>query len=201
MRQLASYYLHNVGYKFNWFDDHFVPLCSPVRNTPVHTIIGAGNGTGKSTAISLAFSSIIPDQKKFLRSVRRSESGFRDYFDFKHYRPSFIILEFDAGPTKGTLLDYERERVIVGQVVCLSRTNDEYMYRRFFSFRAKGGLSLDFLRKGSDKIKAITELTSLKELINWFKKMRQFAPKGTIRQNLTTWITSMTGWNTSMDGG
>lgn len=73
MRKIASYFLHNVGFGHLWFMRHHVSCSSPADRVPVHTIIGAGNGSGKSTSIALLFSLLFPGQDKFLRTQRDAE--------------------------------------------------------------------------------------------------------------------------------
>ncbi|WP_419783487.1 hypothetical protein [Maridesulfovibrio sp.] len=177
MRNIASYYLHNAGFKDLWFMDLSVPCFSPVTNEPVHTILGAGNGSGKSTTISLIFSLFIPDRGRFLRTQKDSNFAFEDYFDKHYYKPGFVVVEFDAGSVP-SLLENERERIIVGQAVCLSSSNSDALYRRFFAFRASGNINMQTLIKGTDETKGIKDIGSKADFKKWLKAMRAKAPQG-----------------------
>lgn len=176
MRKIASYFLHNVGFEQMWFMQHYVSCFSPVNNDPVHTIIGAGNGGGKSTTISLLFSLLVPGQDKFLHTYKDPVHTFEDYFDGFYYKPGFSVIEFDAGLNDDSLIEGERNRIVVGQVVCRSQGSDE-LYRRFFSFRAAGGLSMKTLLDGNGEIAPLAELTGILHCKEWLKAMRVLASK------------------------
>lgn len=176
MRKIASYFLHNVGFEQMWFMQHYVPCFSPVDNDPVHTIIGAGNGGGKSTTISLLFSLLVPGQDKFLHTYKDPVHSFEDYFDGFYYKPGFSVIEFDAGQNDDSPIEGERNRIVVGQIVCRSQGSNE-LYRRFFSFRAASELSMKTLLDGSGEIAPLAELTSISHCKEWLKAVRALAAK------------------------
>ncbi|MDR2669884.1 MAG: hypothetical protein LBC14_08040 [Desulfovibrio sp.] len=177
MRKIAAYYLHNVGFRHLWFMRHYVPCFSPVGNAPVHTIIGAGNGSGKSTAIALLFSLLVPGRNQFLRTQKDPNYAFEDYFDDCYFRPGFVVIEFDAGAKERSLLQGERKRIIVGQAVCLSQSGNDHMYRRFFSFRAAAGFGMKTLLEGRGEIASLESLADQAQFKEWLKAMRAAAPK------------------------
>ncbi len=177
MRKIAAYFLHNVGFKHLWFMRHYVACSSPVSHVPVHTIIGAGNGSGKSTTISLLFSLLVPAQDRFLRTQKDPNYAFEDYFDGHYYRPGFVVIEFDAGPLETSRDEEERNRILVGQMVCRSQPGSDAVYRRFFSFRAAAGLSMKTLLEGDGEIAPLESLTDPTHCKEWLKVMRARAPK------------------------
>ena len=176
MRNIASYYLHNMGFKDLWFMDSLVSCVSPVTNDPVHTVLGAGNGSGKSTTIAFLFSLLEPRRDRFLRTQKDSSFSFEDYLDRRYCQPGFVVIEFDAGPAR-SLFEGHRERIVVGQAACLSHSNSDYLYRRFFAFRAHGNLRMQTLLEGGEGVKPLKNIGSQAEFKEWLKVMRARAPK------------------------
>lgn len=174
MRKIKSYYLHNVGFQHLWFDDSYAPCCSPVTTEPVHTVFGAGNGSGKSTSIALLFSNLVPDRNKFLRTQKSSVYTFNDYFDNYYNSPGFVVIEFDAGDEGQKDLFGKGCSIIVGQAVCLTQPGKP-PFRVFFSFKNAQGIDMNSLINGSEHITPLKDLDSLTALKKWLVDMRTFS--------------------------
>lgn len=87
-----------------------------------------------------------------------------------------MAIEFDAGKKEAYLFENERNRIIIGQIVCWSQSNDT-LYRRFFSFRAAAGLGMQTLLVGDKEIAPLENLLDTAQCKEWLKTMRGRAPK------------------------
>jgi hypothetical protein len=174
VRQIASFYLHNVGFDYIWFDNNRFELLGVKSGVPEHTLCSAGNGSGKSTAIALVLSTLYPYRKKFLRTHKDQNFKFEDYFDGHYFRPGFVVIEFDAGPRDAQSKIHER--FVVGQVVCLPQAKESDIFRRFFSFRVADGLTMKALINGVEGgIGQLRDIHSIADVKAWFGAMQAFS--------------------------
>ncbi len=116
---------------------------------PADSVIWAENGVGKSSLLTLFFSTYQTNRRQFLGL--RSAAGARDLEKYIQERDlSFIITEWDITDDRGSaslLSDEPRELLVVGQVLSwkgLDRSTGD-LRRRFFTFRPSRELSFDDL--------------------------------------------------------
>jgi hypothetical protein len=116
---------------------------------PADSVIWAENGVGKSSLLTLFFSTYQTNRRQFLGA--RGVAKARDLEDYVQERDlSFILTEWDITDDRGSaslLADGPRELLVVGQVLSwkgLDRGTGE-LRRRFFSFRPNRELVFDDL--------------------------------------------------------
>lgn len=178
MRSIHSFYIHNVGYNYLWFDDFFVDLS--VHSELPNSVLGGENGVGKTTCLSFLFSTLKPERNNFLHLFKHPHSRFEDYLDSTFNRPGVVLIEFDGGKYEAEGDDqYElfesRDRLVVGQIVCLPKVKGADLFRKFFSFRCKNGLSMNLIREGIEGgVPPLQSLTSIEEVKDWFRQMQRY---------------------------
>ncbi|MCP5524070.1 MAG: hypothetical protein H7A46_21240 [Verrucomicrobiales bacterium] len=106
---------------------------------PADSVVWAENGVGKSSLLTLFFSTYQTNRRMFLGA--RGVAKARELSDYVHERDlSFIITEWDITDDRSSpalLADEPRELLVVGQMLSwksLDRSTGE-LRRRFFSFR------------------------------------------------------------------
>lgn len=116
---------------------------------PADSVIWAENGVGKSSLLTLFFSTYQTNRRQFLGL--HSAAGARDLEKYIQERDlSFILTEWDITDDRGSatlLADEPRELLVVGQVLSwksLDRSTGD-LRRRFFTFRPNRDLSFDDL--------------------------------------------------------
>ena len=116
---------------------------------PADTVIWAENGVGKSSLLTLFFSTYQTNRRQFLGA--RGVAKARELEDYIQERDlSFIITEWDITDDRGSaslLTDEPREFLVVGQVLSwkgLDRSTGD-LRRRFFTFRPNRDLTFDDL--------------------------------------------------------
>ena len=116
---------------------------------PSDSVIWAENGVGKSSLLTLFFSTYQTNRRQFLGA--RGVAKARDLEDYVQERDlSFIVTEWDITDDRGSaslLMDEPRELLVVGQVLSwkgLDRGTGE-LRRRFFSFHPNRELVFDDL--------------------------------------------------------
>ena len=116
---------------------------------PADTVIWAENGVGKSSLLTLFFSTYQTNRRQFLgaRGVAKARE-LEDYI--QEHDLSFIVTEWDITDDRGSaslLTDEPRELLVVGQVLSwkgLDRSTGD-LRRRFFTFRPNRDLTFDDL--------------------------------------------------------
>lgn len=116
---------------------------------PADSVIWAENGVGKSSLLTLFFSTYQTSRRQFLGA--RGVAKARELEDYVQERDlSFIITEWDTTDDRASaslLTDEPRELLVVGQVLSWNRldrsTGD--LRRRFFTFRPSRDLVFDDL--------------------------------------------------------
>lgn len=116
---------------------------------PADSVIWAENGVGKSSLLTLFFSTYQTNRRQFLGL--HSAAGARDLEKYIQERDlSFILTEWDITDDRGSaslLADEPRELLVVGQVLSwkgLDRSTGD-LRRRFFTFRPNRDLTFDDL--------------------------------------------------------
>jgi hypothetical protein len=116
---------------------------------PSDSIIWAENGVGKSSLLTLFFSTYQTNRRQFLGA--RGVAKARELEDYVQERDlSFIITEWDITDDRGSaslLADEPRELLVVGQVLSwkgLDRSTGD-LRRRFFTFRPNRDLAFEDL--------------------------------------------------------
>lgn len=116
---------------------------------PADSVIWAENGVGKSSLLTLFFSTYQTNRRQFLGA--RGVAKARELEDYVQERDlSFIITEWDITDDRASvslLTDEPRELLVVGQALSWNRldrsTGD--LRRRFFTFRPSPDLTFDDL--------------------------------------------------------
>lgn len=116
---------------------------------PADSVIWAENGVGKSSLLTLFFSTYQTNRRQFLGL--HSAAGARDLEKYIQERDlSFILTEWDITDDRGSaslLADEPRELLVVGQVLSwkgLDRSTGD-LRRRFFTFRPNRDLAFEDL--------------------------------------------------------
>lgn len=168
MLKITRAYLDACGYVDGVFEELLV---RPVGEdaAPVHHVIHAPNGVGKTTILALLFSIFEPDRRKFLRTEINRQHKIEHYF--LHGRLGVIALEL-VKPG----INNKPVRHVIGQVFWLTPAKGdegEPGQRRFFAFEVGGELSLDALPFRG--LAAQSALRSLDDYMRWAREMRSHA--------------------------
>jgi len=146
MSQLRRMLLSNVGYKSAYYPSTLLNFCHPETQDPENTVLWLANQGGKTTLISLLFTIIEPDRKRFVQHLQKPDHHFSDYF---YPTPGVIALELQM---EGAGLLDSTPTLIVGQ--CVVVKDKETPQRIFFVFHENEKIKLDdlpFKGAGSDK--------------------------------------------------
>ena len=168
MLKITRAYLDACGYVDGVFEEL---LIRPVGEeaAPVHHVIHAPNGVGKTTILALLFSIFEPDRRKFLRTEINRQHKIEHYF--LPGRLGVIALELiKPGINKKPV------RHVIGQVFWLTPAkgeDGEPGQRRFFAFETGGDLTLDTLPFRG--LSAQPALRSLDDYMQWAREMRSHA--------------------------
>ena len=166
MLKISRAYLDACGYVDGVFEELLV---KPVgeEGQPVHHIIHAPNGVGKTTILALLFSVFEPDRRKFLRTEINRQHKIEHYF--MPGRLGVVALELVKPGLKGKPV-----RHVIGQIFWLtpaSKGDDgEPGQRRFFAFQSDDELGLDTLPFRGLSPEA--SLRSLEDFTRWAREMR-----------------------------
>ncbi|MBC8737166.1 hypothetical protein F6X40_10135 [Paraburkholderia sp. UCT31] len=141
MHKISRIYVANTGAPGAWYDGQLIPFTDLVTGAPTHTVYNLTNGGGKTTIISLIFSTLDTDKSRFLQYLGKNKQRFEEYFD-KNGTPGFVVLEWALPGVAGG----PAQRLVTGQLVVMRGTGDAAEAERFFfSFVATDTLSLDQL--------------------------------------------------------
>lgn len=141
MYKISRIYIENAGHSLAWYDSLLLDMTDSQTNDPTHSVLSLVNQGGKTTLLSLFFSTFDTAKDRFLQHLSNKSQKFENYFD-KNGLPGFIIVEWSlpgdlASPVK---------TMITGQAVTLNKAGDTFdPDRRFFCFKATRDLTLDNL--------------------------------------------------------
>ena len=148
MPRITRLHFAGIGHR----DARFPALTLDFRGPnglPTDSVIWAENGVGKSSLLTLFFSTYQTNRRQFLGA--RGVAKARDLEDYVQERDlSYIITEWDITDDRGSaslLADEPRELLVVGQVLSwksLDRSTGD-LRRRFFTFRPNRELSFESL--------------------------------------------------------
>lgn len=148
MPRITRIHFAGLGHK----DARFPALTLDLRNASGHavdSVIWAENSTGKSSLLSLFFSTYRPSQRLFLG--KQAESKARELGDYLRDRDlGFVVTEWDVTDDRAEaslLADGPLEVLIVGQSLSwrgLDKSTGD-LRRRFFTLRQGRGVNFDTL--------------------------------------------------------
>lgn len=163
MSQLRRMLLSNVGYRSAYYPGITLSFCNSDTNQPENSIIWLANQGGKTTLISLLFTNIEPDKRRFVQHLQKQDHHFSDYF---HSSPGAVVLELQ---TSGVDLSGTTPPLVIGQCVVVQDGGNTH--RVFFGFSANYKLGLDDLPfKGTN---SEDKVDSLAEFKNWLDEARE----------------------------
>ena len=131
------------------------------------------NTGGKTSFLSLVLSCFDTSERRFLKTLIRSNQKFGDYFGDV---PAFILVEWDLSGAQASLLD--PERLITGQVIVpRGEGRQRELERRFFTFRSGQGLALDNIpAPGLRGFDERGRLNGHQDVQRWLHEMRSSHP-------------------------
>ena len=139
MRYITRVHLSDCGWHEAYFPGTTIELADPRTGKPRHTVFSLENTGGKTSFLALVLSCFDTNERRFLKTLIRSNQKFGDYFGEV---PGFILVEWDLSEGQTNLLD--SERLITGQVVVPRGEGRQREFdRRFFTFRKTPGLAFD----------------------------------------------------------
>jgi hypothetical protein len=185
MLKISRAYLDACGYKEGVFEELLIHTTDS-QGRPLHHVIHAPNGVGKTTILALLFSIFEPDRRKFLRTEIDRQHKFEHYF--LPGRLGVVALELVRPGVNDRPVHH-----VVGQIFWLSpgsKSEDgEAGLRRFFAFESGPDLSLDTLPFRG--LSGTAPLRSLDDFTRWARDMRSNAPFFTT-DSLTHWRKHLT---------
>lgn len=129
MFKLRKFHLDNLGTDILSFSNTTLDFVDGTAGTVVdNSIISCENGGGKTTLLSMFFTLLKPDKRKFIQTMQSSNHRFNDYIK---KTPGLILAEF---------IEYKElsiETIIVGQYVVMR--SDGTTSRDFFTFKSSTG--------------------------------------------------------------
>jgi len=148
MPRITRIHFAGLGHK----DARFPALTLDLRDATGHavdSVIWAENSTGKSSLLSLFFSTYRPSQRLFLG--KQAESKARELGDYLRDRDlGFVVTEWDITDDRAEaslLADGPREVLLVGQALSwkgLDKSTGD-LRRRFFTLRPGRDVTFDTL--------------------------------------------------------
>jgi chromosome segregation ATPase len=181
MLKINRAYLDACGYVDGVFEEL---LIKPVGEgaQPVHHVIHAPNGVGKTTILALLFSIFEPDRRKFLRTEINRQHKIEDYF--MPGRLGIVALELVKPGVNN-----QPVRHVIGQVFWLtaaSKGDDgEPGLRRFFGLECNDDLSLEGLPFRG--LGGQSSLRSLDDFSKWAREMRSSHATFYATDSLAAW--------------
>jgi hypothetical protein len=172
MHKVSRIYVANAGYKLAWYDGLLLQFTDVETGEPTHSIYNLVNQGGKTTFLSLFFSTFDTAKDRFLQHLSNKGQRFEHYFD-KDGLPGFIVVEWRlpgdlASPTK---------TLVTGQIVVMKKAGDTFEPDRiFFWFHASPALSLDAIPAPKLAGGAGREMRSREHVMRWLHDMRVTHP-------------------------
>lgn len=188
MPRITRIHFAGLGHKDARFPSLTLDLRDP-QGRATDSIIWAENGTGKSSLLSLYFSTFKPNQRLFLG--KQAESKARELGDYVGDRDlGFVVTEWDTTDDRAEaslLADGPRNMLLVGQALSwnrLDRSTGE-LRRLFFSLRAGRDINFDSL-----PVLGLGEpVTSFEAFREWLVAKEKSEPRLQVNQttNHTEW--------------
>ncbi len=173
MRFITRIHLSDCGWKEAYYPGTTIELSDPRTGKPAHTVFSLENTGGKTSFLALVLSCFDTNERRFLKTLIRSNQKFGDYFGTV---PAFILVEWDMSDGQPSLLP--SKRLVTGQVV-VPRGEGAHrdLDRHFFTFRSAPGIEMDDIPapglKGFDDR---GRLNGYQEVQRWLHELRQNRP-------------------------
>ena len=173
MRYITRVHLSDCGWHEAYFPGTTIELADPRTGKPRHTVFSLENTGGKTSFLALVLSCFDTNERRFLKTLIRSNQRFGDYFGEV---PGFILVEWDLSGGQTSLLD--SERLITGQVVVPRGEGRQREFdRRFFTFRSTPGLAFDDIpAPGLPGFKEHERLRGHQDVQRWLHTLRTSHP-------------------------
>ena len=173
MRYITRVHLSDCGWQEAYFPGTTIELADPRTGKPRHTVFSLENTGGKTSFLALVLSCFDTNERRFLKTLIRSNQRFGDYFGEV---PGFILVEWDISGGQTSLLD--PERLITGQVVVPRGEGRQREFdRRFFTFRSTPGLAFDDIpAPGLPGFKEHERLRGHQDVQRWLHALRTSHP-------------------------
>ncbi len=173
MRRITRIHLSDCGWREAYYPGTTIELADPRTGEPRHTVFSLENTGGKTTFLALVLSCFDTNERRFLKTLIRSNQRFGDYFGEV---PAFILVEWDL--TGGQPVLWGTERLITGQVVIpQGEGRNRELNRRFFTFRSVEGLTFeDIPAPGLAGFERHGRLGGQQDVQRWLHQMRVAHP-------------------------
>jgi len=185
MLKISRAYLDACGYVDGVFEELLIKP-TDLDAAPLHHLIHAPNGVGKTTILALLFSIFEPDRRKFLRTEINRQHKIEHYF--MPGRLGVIALELVKPGVNNKPV-----RHVIGQVFWLTPASKgeegEPGHRRFFAFEVDAETTLDSLPFRG--LSGAPVLRSLDDFTKWARDMRS-KPTFFATESLTAWRRHLT---------
>lgn len=163
MQKISRIYLGNCGYRTAWYDGVTLNLVNPADDAPTDTIINLENGGGKTTLLSLIFSTFEPHKSRFLKHIQNPNHHFVDYFN-SDGTPGFVLVEWLI---PGRTSSARPRRLVTGQAVSVSPSGSAgepgEPQRLFFSFEEHGSLGFEDVPAPKLSMAPVSTMTELRQ--------------------------------------
>ena len=173
MRFITRIHLSDCGWQEAYYPGTTIALANPRTGQPVHTVFSLENTGGKTSFLALVLSCFDTSERRFLKTLIRSNQKFGDYFGTV---PAFILVEWDLSDGQPILLP--PGHLVTGQIVVpRGEGRQRELDRRFFTFRTAPGLELDDIP--SPGLKGFDErgrLNGYQDVLHWLHDMRSNHP-------------------------
>ena len=173
MRFITRIHLSDCGWHEAYYPGTTIELADPRTGEPAHTVFSLENTGGKTSFLALVLSCFDTSERRFLKTLIRSNQKFGDYFGTV---PAFILVEWDMSDGQPSLLG--SERLVTGQVVVpRGEGRRRELDRRFFSFRSGPGIDLaDIPAPGLRGFDERGRLNGYQDVLQWLHEMRSNHP-------------------------
>lgn len=186
LHKISRIYVANAGIKLAWYDGLLLQFTDTESDEPTHTIYNLVNQGGKTTFLSLVFSTFDTPKDRFLQHLTNRGQRFEDYFD-RDGLPGFIVVEWHL---PGDM--FNTKSLVTGQIVVMKKAGDTFEPDRiFFWFHGSDELSLESIP--GPKLKGGQELRSRDQVMRWLHEMRIKHP------GHFEYTTSQTDWRQALE--
>lgn len=172
MHKISRIYVANAGHKLAWYDGVLLQLTDAETEQPTHTIYNLVNQGGKTTFLSLFFSTFDTAKDRFLQHLSNKGQRFEEYFDDGGL-PGMIVVEWQV---PGDLASATKT-LVTGQIVVMKKAGDTFDPDRFF-FWFHGGpdLSIESIPGPNLPGGSTAELRARGQVTDWLHDMRERYP-------------------------